>query len=381
MRWVAMGTLLVQGAINGWTPARAGNHMDGPVLRTVHVGDPLSPLPSALAVDAHAGRLLVTSSNRAGRGTISLLDALSGIIIRTAPIGILPIDVATDPSTGHAFVVHGGGKVSMLLTRTGITLRVFRVDHVPAYVVVNARIRRAFVLDIVNHLVATLNTQTGAILRTVQIPGKTPDIVVDQPVGRVFVGDRDGNTIAVLDAHTGMLITTLKLRTNRMELPRTLAVDGRSGRLFVIDSGFADIPAALSIINGYNGRVLHTTSLNYHSPILTAAVDSRTGHLFIASQGSPAAVTMIDGQTGKALHSVSLSDGTKTIAIDQRHGRVFVANKSTNVVTIIDTRSGALLQTASVGKGPAEIAIDEQSARAFVLNAGDETISVLDTTR
>ena len=70
-----------------------------PVLRTVAVG----AWPVALAVDAQAGHIFVVNhSTRTTPGSVSMLDAGTGAILRTAPLA--GDSVAVDGRAGRVFV-------------------------------------------------------------------------------------------------------------------------------------------------------------------------------------------------------------------------------------------------------------------------------------
>jgi YVTN family beta-propeller protein len=64
--------------------------------------------------------------------------------------------------------------------------------------------------------------------------------------------------------------------------------------------------------------------------------------------------------------------------VDERRGRVFVANTSSNSVSVLDARSGALLRTVVVGTGPSAVAVDERIGKVFVSTLGDDRTRVLD---
>jgi YVTN family beta-propeller protein len=86
----------------------------GWAMRTLAVGGNLS----AVAVDAGRGRVYVANAgatDRAGTltgtGTVSIIDAASGAVLRTVPVGVAPSALAVDMRTGRAIVVNAGGRV------------------------------------------------------------------------------------------------------------------------------------------------------------------------------------------------------------------------------------------------------------------------------
>ena len=95
-------TLSLLDARHGWT------------LRTIAAGGH----PSALAVDARRGRVLVanlgvtdTNGLPTGAGSVDIVSALTGAVLRTVPVGVAPSALAIDERTGRAVVVNAGGPV------------------------------------------------------------------------------------------------------------------------------------------------------------------------------------------------------------------------------------------------------------------------------
>ena len=110
------------------------------------------PEASVLAVDPLAGHAFVATE---GDDTITMLDAGSGAVVRTTPVGLVPVALATDPRTAHVFTggpaEPGGalgpgresrpvaGRVSMLDTRSGALLCTVRVETAPMALAMDAR--------------------------------------------------------------------------------------------------------------------------------------------------------------------------------------------------------------------------------------------------
>jgi YVTN family beta-propeller protein len=88
----------------------------GQVQRTIAAGGPAS----AVAIDSRRGRIYVAHADlpysrgvHSGPGTVSVLDARTGAILRTRPVGIAPTSLAVDERTGQVIVVNAGGRVQV----------------------------------------------------------------------------------------------------------------------------------------------------------------------------------------------------------------------------------------------------------------------------
>jgi len=131
----------------------------GALLRTIPVGKN----PVALAVDERAARIIVIARGpidgagvALGNGTITELDAVSGRIVRTAAVGRNPSAVAVDARDGRVIVASmgaidtmgnydGAGRVTELDERTGATLRSVAVGIAPQYLALDEHAGRVVV--------------------------------------------------------------------------------------------------------------------------------------------------------------------------------------------------------------------------------------------
>ena len=111
----------------------------------------------------------------------------------------LLVAVAVDAHTSHVVVANAdGNRVSILDARTGVVLRTVLVGKNPFAVAVDARTRRAFVLNDLDNSVSILDTRTGAVLRTVPVGHAPFAAAVDAPTGRAFVVNSHDNSVSVL---------------------------------------------------------------------------------------------------------------------------------------------------------------------------------------
>ena len=186
----------------------------GTVLRTV-VGqpswtEPWSPKPWAIAIDpsrrSGGGRVFVGDSN-----ATTMIDAMTGHIVRTIPVGVSAGGLAADARTGRVFAVMANDTgVSMLDSRSGRVLRTEPVGMLSGGIAIDAAPREG------------------------------------DPDGRVFVSTLDG--VRVLNARTGASIHTLKVGGT----PGAIAIDGRTGNAYVIPDPSAAVepgaPGALDTL-------------------------------------------------------------------------------------------------------------------------------------
>jgi YVTN family beta-propeller protein len=141
----------------------------GRVLRTVAVG----PYPARVALDVSRGHVLIVHGWRgagdtwpgyqgSGGGATDVLDARSGRLLATLPVGAVPPEVvppgaqaalvAVDERRGHVFVLErvagepAAGRVRILDDRKARVLRSVAVAPFPIALAVDAAADRLFVL-------------------------------------------------------------------------------------------------------------------------------------------------------------------------------------------------------------------------------------------
>ncbi len=174
-----------------------------------------------------------------------------------------------------------------------------------------------------------------------------------------------------------------------------LAVDGTTGRVFIATAGMYVTPPGvprshIDVFDSHSGSLQQVKELGTGLALLT--LDQRDGRVFVAD-GSLAhpdkgEVYAFDAATGAVLRSVSISAIPSAIAADTRRGRIFVASMGMRscgqggcvsepaVVDVLDARTLHILRTTRVGPAPRTVVVDERSGRVFV--NGSQGLDILD---
>lgn len=140
----------------------------GALLRTVNLG--VDAIVDGIAVDGRTGRVVVTTNDNARlTGRLHLIDAASGLVVRSAAVGPLPALLAVADRTGRLIIGHSGynngtvsgtGNVSILDEANGRVLRSF--DAEPWALAMDEATNRVFIVDADNNL-SVLDVATGAM--------------------------------------------------------------------------------------------------------------------------------------------------------------------------------------------------------------------------
>jgi len=183
----------------------------GRLLRTVG-----GTRPGPMAVDTHTRRVFVLNGGGGtSNGVVTILDSATGRVVGNTPVGrlALPVTPVVDTRTGRVFVANDGGgtgSVSVLDARSGALLRTVTVGPHPFVMAVDGRSSRVFVtslgaMDAAGHLtgsgsVSVLDAQSGMLLRTVPVGVEPAVIAVDERAGRAFVVNVAGDSHDTLAA-------------------------------------------------------------------------------------------------------------------------------------------------------------------------------------
>jgi len=158
--------------------------------------------PIAVAVDERTGRLFSANFD----GTVSMLDVNTGRVVRTTSLSPLSVGnaVAVDGRTGRVFVsdynlIGSRGHISILDARSGILLRTIAVGNEPTSVTVAESIGRVFTIS--GSGVTMLDARTGRPLRTIRMRARA--LAVDEQTKHVFVSVDNGRRVGIIDASSG----------------------------------------------------------------------------------------------------------------------------------------------------------------------------------
>lgn len=220
-----------------------------------------------------AGGLGVTDDGGGGQAVV--FDASTLAVLRRIPAGDDADAVAIDPATGRALIADGDpGTVSV-------------VDPVAG------------------RLVATVSAGEGLEY-----------IAVAE--GRAFVAGKDKGDVVVIDPEAAKVVAHWPMPD--CTKPHGLAVDPVGHRVFV-----GCINTKLVVLDSRDGRVVATMPIGRGSDAL--AWDPVRRRLFSAN-GGDGTITVIEQETPdryQALDPIATRVGGRTMAVDPRAGRLFVA--------------------------------------------------------
>ena len=183
------------------------------------------------------------------------------------------------------------------------------------------------------------------------------------------------------------LIRALTLDQN----PTAVTVDTGAGHAIVaVDSGLPGASGHALIFDDRTGALLRTVDAGHALSALT--IDERVGRVYLADSTAPAerpattaTLYVLDEQSGRVSRNMALDAPVVAMAVDSRSGRLLTVSRGAIVngaygigtVAVRDAAMGTTLSTGTAGMYPTSIAIDARSQQAFIANLLDNSVSVI----
>lgn len=187
----------------------------GRLLRTATVG----PFPGPIVVDEPANRLFIANldanASTSPNNQIRILDARTLAAVRTIRTGTAPLAFAIDQRIHHVFVMlaspvrspetpSGPGRVGILDARSGVLLRTIPVgrfiDATSQGIAVDEPLGLVFVVNMLDNSVSVLDARTGTVRHTLRIGRDPLAVVLDEQRQRAFIANSRSGTVTVVDS-------------------------------------------------------------------------------------------------------------------------------------------------------------------------------------
>jgi hypothetical protein len=336
--------------------------------RVIHIGMP--PLgPGDTLVSERTNRAFIPFSGAYQpaerlhcRSSITTVEATTGRLIRTVPLGLVSPVAAVDDRANRVVVAgypEGGpadwsqGALTVLDTQG-------RIISLP----------RTFALC--------------------PCPGATTyglAIGMDGRTHRVFVGS--SHRVVTFDTISGRLLNSVPVETGDRCDCLSLVVDERRGRVFATTS------SGLTVFSAASGSVRE--QINLPGPPGFVAEDRRTGRIFTEAltgpsgcRGGPSYVlAVLDATTSKLIRAMFDSCSGFGVAVDEPARRAYIREADMNQVAVLDSGNGRVLRYLSPRDPPPPVllAVGPRTGRLYYLyvrcstRACEVTIKVFDSAR
>jgi YVTN family beta-propeller protein len=276
-----------------------------------------------VAVSPNNSQLYVSHLNA---DTLSVVNELTGQLMRTVPVGDQPLGVAVSEITGDIYVAnHGSDTVTRI---NGSTLEPaegpIKVGKQPQSIIVLPGKETAYVTNVGDGTVSILNLSTNTVVKTVSVGDKPINLTSDARGRRVYVANSGSSTVSVINPASRTVVRTLQVDKS----PHDIAVSPDSELLYVTSKGSSEI----AVVDATSGASRAPITVGAPAVDLVAAPDVRRLYATLAES-----VAVIDTTTrATTAHPIAI-DGPAGIALGPGGKRLYVTANRTGSLTTIDT--------------------------------------------
>ncbi len=266
-----------------------------------------------LRVDPDMRRLYVSHSNR-----VDVLDADTGSILGAVSPMKGVHGIAIVPGLKRGFITSGGDRTVVMFDVA--TLKVLKVipglGMKPDAIEYDPETQKVYVANGQSGGITVIDPATGEISGNVPIEGKLEGLAFDGK-GRLFVNTEDKSMIQVVDTHSLKPLASWPIAP--VEGGTGLAIDVATHRLF--SSGGNN---KLAVVDSDTGAVVATPEIGGDPD--GDAFDAANSLIYTSNMAGTLTVLHEDSpNTYSLVQTVTTAFGARTIALDSKTGRVFLA--------------------------------------------------------
>ncbi len=267
--------------------------------------------------------------------SVAVLDAKSGKVVRSIPVGVRPIRLAF--GEGALWAANFTGRtLSRIDPRTSTVVGTLGAGATP--VGLAAGQGSVWVANEFAGTVSRVDPGTNTIVQTIEVGGQPVAVVVG--ASAVWVVDAAGGRVIRLDP------TTNARRTIRVGSgPADVAIG--AGGVWVANA----FDRTVSRLDPATGAVVESAIALRFEPTRLAA---GSGAVWVTGTFADE-VARIDPSTNEVAATIPVGDGPTGVGIGD--GAVWVADSTAGTVVQIDPRAGHVVRTISVGASPDGVAV------------------------
>lgn len=236
------------------------------------------------------------------------------------------------------------------------------------------------------------------ILATVQVGRGPLGIAIAGDGSRVYVANSASDTVAVIDGTSNQVVATVDAGKS----PHDVAVAPNSGRLYMANTGLHDVKLIRKRLLGlfsvpqyapqFAVGVLDTATDQVIANIIVGtnpwrlAVNEKTGRVYVANYGSHS-VSVIDEQASQVVHTIHLGRfcTPASLAVDTATNRLYITSTlhigplefGSGQLLVVDGVTHEVLDRIPVGRW-AQVAVDKTAQRVYVTNPQRGTLTIVD---
>lgn len=312
----------------------------------------------------HAARVPMTAPG----GPVAAEPAVAPVPVappagRSVHVGTLPEGIVADSKTGLVAVgVRDPAALVLLSARTGAVVRHVAIPGAPRHLQLAGSGGPVLVPEEPVNQLLELSLPGGGG-RRVEVGAHPHDATAD--AGRVFVNDEFGESVSVVEG------SRVVRQIRGFLQPGGLVADGSA--VAVID------------VRGNSVTLLDARRLRVERRLgagagPTHAVAGAGGRLYVADTRGGAVFSYATQPSLRPLGRFALPGAPYGMAIDRSRARLWITLTAKNQLVELATGGGPLRVTGRypTGRQPNTVAVDERDGRVFVANAAPGTVQLID---
>lgn len=266
-----------------------------------------------------------TPSGGAQPNTLSIIDAESGTLVSSQPMGPRPVSVTLDSNRSQMFV--GGSFYSILIQvnspQNSATIPISNNQSGQAFSADGTRLYVASFKDIV-----VFSTKSATEEKRVSLSDYISGLVLSPDGQTIFALGKYSGVIYVIDSATLSVNSTISTGDNGSLLEAELSGDG--SRLYVSDES-----DGVYVIDAINRIVLGLITFGRYQDSWALAISKDGSRLYVTSTNRNL-VSVVNTQSNTVMGSIPVQSNPRGIAINESGTRAYVTNLSSNSISVID---------------------------------------------
>lgn len=268
-----------------------------------------------VAADTAARRLYVSHDTE-----IVVLDLDTNAIVGKISGGPNMHGAAIASEFGRGYIsVSNPGSIVIFDLKTLAKIGEVRVGDDPNGIIYDPYTKRIYSADRGSKRLTAIDARTSAIDGTIDnLGGRTEHLAADG-AGHVFLNMQDRNTMLKLDVQQFKVLDTWPLAP--CEAPSSMDMDRAHSRIFVGCRG----AGMFAVVDASSGRIVYEHAIG--GGVDAAEFDPMSGLIYL-STGADGALWIFSEKSPdeyELVESVPTQAGARTMAVDRKTGRVYVA--------------------------------------------------------
>ncbi len=253
--------------------------------------------------------------------TVSVVNAVSGSLVATIPVGMLPDAEAISPDGSTVYISNQG-----------------------------------------SHDVSVINTATNTVIATIPIGFPAKAIVVNHAGAMVYVAS--GNGVKVISTVSNTVVGTLSSGS-----PDGIAIDPTDQYVYTVDYASPGVVKQIDVTDNVT-----TFNVTAGSESFGATISPDGSRLYVTNTQS-ANVTVIDVATHTTIATVPVGHDPLESAVSPDGNTVYVTNSVDGTVSVIDAATNTVTATIACGS-PANTPNVSADGKVLYVTAGNNLVAI-----